>query len=186
MAKTRKFCAYRRPDGRANTRISKYRKKAFVKTTPNITIVRFDMGNPTREFSYILELKSKIACNIRHNAFEAARQSSNRHLENNLGKRSYFMRIKPYPHHILRENPLAAGAGADRMSTGMKHSFGNPIGSAARIKKGQTLMELKVNKSNLQIAREATKRFQHKMPCGCQIVINATPKEIQKKVEKAI
>ena len=58
------------------------------------------------------------------------------------------------------------------MSTGMKHSFGNPIGSAARVRKGQTIMELKVNKSNLATAKEAMKRFGHKMPCGTQIVIH--------------
>ncbi|MBW2996637.1 50S ribosomal protein L16 [Candidatus Woesearchaeota archaeon] len=175
MAKTRKFCAYRRVD-RPYTRISKFRQKSYIKTTPNITVVRFDMGNAARQFGYTLELKSKVECNIRHNAFEAARQSSNRLLENTIGKRAYFLKIKTYPHHIMRENPLAAGAGADRMSTGMKHSFGNPIGSAARVKKGQTIMELKVNKSNLDTAKTAMKRFQHKMPCGCQIVVSENPK----------
>ena len=46
----------------------------------------------------------------------------------------YFFQLRIYPHHILRENPLAAGAGADRMSTGMKCAFGKPISVAARVK----------------------------------------------------
>ncbi|MBR9691511.1 50S ribosomal protein L16 [Candidatus Woesearchaeota archaeon] len=176
MAKTRKFCAYRRLE-RPYTRISKFRHKSFIKTTPNINIVRFNMGAGNKKFGYTLELISKIDCQIRHNAFEAARQSSNRLLENTLGKRGYFLRIRTYPFHIMRENPLAAGAGADRMSTGMKHSFGNPIGSAARIKKGQIIAEIRVNKSSLDTAKTAMKRFGHKLPCGCQIVMKENPKK---------
>ncbi len=177
MAKLRKFCAYRRLESRPYTRISKYREKSFIKATPQSNIVRFNMGAGNKAFGYTLELISKIDCQIRHNAFEAGRQSSNRMLENTLGKRGYFMRIRPYPFHILRENPLAAGAGADRMSTGMKHSFGNPISSAARIKKGQIIMEVRINKSNLDTGKAALKRFQHKMPCGCQIVVKENPKQ---------
>jgi large subunit ribosomal protein L10e len=176
MAKTRKFAAYRKLEPRAYTRISKYREKSFIKATPQNNIVRFDMGNPTREFDYTVEIKSKQACQIRHNALEAARQTSNRVLEANLGKKGYFMRIKPYPFHIMRENPLAAGAGADRMSTGMKHSFGNPIGSAARIRKGQTVMYVKVNKTNLDFGKLAMKRAGAKLPCACQMVITENKK----------
>ena len=55
------------------------------------------------------------------------------------------MMIRIYPHHIMRENPLATGAGADRMSTGMKKSFGKTIGVAARVHKGQTLVTVNVN-----------------------------------------
>ena len=39
MAKIRKFCAYRRTK-RPYTRISKYRKKAFIRTNPNIKITK--------------------------------------------------------------------------------------------------------------------------------------------------
>jgi large subunit ribosomal protein L10e len=77
-----------------------------------------------------------------------------------------------YPHHILRENPLASGAGADRFSTGMQKAFGKPTGLAARVKAGQTLMRLSVNKSNLKDARMGLKRAQYKFPCGCSIVVN--------------
>ena len=177
MAKKRKFCAYRALEPRAYTRTSKYRHKSFIRAMPNINIVRFNMGNPTKDFAYTVELHSKIDCQIRHNAFESARQSSNRYLETNLGKKGYFMRIRPYPFHILRENPLAAGAGADRMSTGMKHSFGNPIGSAARIKKGQILFEVRVSKTNLEVGKAAIKRAGHKMPCGVQVVVVENPKK---------
>ena len=81
------------------------------------------------------------------------------------------MRLKVYPHHILRENPLAAGAGADRFSTGMKASFGKPIGNAARVKKGQVLIELRVGKANIELARTALARATKKLPCSFKVEV---------------
>jgi large subunit ribosomal protein L10e len=170
MARIRKFAAYRRLE-RPYTRVSKYKKKSYIKANPQHNIVRFNMGNGKKKFQYTLKLVSKIDTQIRHNAIESARQSSNRLLEKNLGK-DYSLVIRPYPHHILRENPLAAGAGADRFSTGMSHSFGKPMSKAARIKKGQTIFELQVNKGKLTLARNALKRVQHKLPCGCLVEVS--------------
>ena len=81
------------------------------------------------------------------------------------------MKINPYPFHILRENPVATGAGADRFSTGMQKSFGKPLGSAAQIKKGQTIFSLSIDKANLELARKALKRAASKLPCHCTIEI---------------
>jgi len=58
MAKVRKFVAYRRLE-RPYTRHSKYRAKSYVRGSPNIKIVRFDMGNLKKEFSYTVKLLSK-------------------------------------------------------------------------------------------------------------------------------
>ena len=168
MARLRKFTSYRRLE-RPYTRISKYKNKSFIKAQPRHTIVRFNMGHLKKKFKYSLDLKSKSDLQIRHNAIEAARQSSNRLLENQIGPKDYSLNIMIYPHHIIRENPVAAGAGADRFSTGMSHSFGKPHSVTAQVKKGQTLFRLSVNKNNLKIAREALKRVQKKLPCGCLI-----------------
>ncbi len=170
MAKLRKFCAYRRLE-RPYTRKSKYRKKAFVKTTPNSRVVRYDMGNLTKEdFKYTLVLKAKKDLNIRHNAIESARQSSNRVLEKKVGKINYHMKIKIYPHHALRENPLASGAGADRMSTGMKCSFGKVIGLAARVRQDQVILQVDYdNKEHEVLIRDALRRASSKFPCTCYI-----------------
>ena len=51
MAKLRKFVAYRGLE-RPYTRISKYKKKSFIKTTANIKIVRFNTGNLKKKFPY--------------------------------------------------------------------------------------------------------------------------------------
>jgi ribosomal protein L16/L10AE len=59
------------------------------------------------------------------------------------------------PHHTLRENPLAAGAGADRLSTGMKHSFGKTIGTACQVHKGKVIFELFLPAGEEIFGREA-------------------------------
>ena len=78
--------------------------------------------------------------------------TSNRLLEKTLTK-DYHLRVKVYPFHVLRENALATGAGADRLSTGMKLAYGKPVGSAARVHEEQTLFELRINKVNLRVGR---------------------------------
>ena len=171
MARIRKFCAYRRLE-RPYTRISKFKKKSYIKANPRVNIVRFAMGNTKKKFPYQLDLVTKGDLQIRQNAIESARMTCNRVLEKTLGKQAYHFKIRIYPFHILRENPLAAGAGADRFSTGMKHSFGKAIGNAARVKKGQTLLSVGVNKSNINTARTALKRAQGKLPCACTIQVN--------------
>jgi len=170
MARIRKWVSYRRLE-RPYTRISKFKAKSFIRTTPHVHVVTFEMGNLKKKFSHILHLNSDSDLQIRDNALESARETSNRLLEKNLGINGFRMQIAAYPHHILRENPLASGAGADRFSTGMQRSFGKPIGSAARIHKGQTLFRLWVDKPNLAIAQKALRRVATKLPCSCSLLI---------------
>jgi large subunit ribosomal protein L10e len=169
MARIRKFVAYRTLE-RPYTRRSKYKKKSFIKTTANTKIVRFSTGNLTKRFPYSFHLVSKQGLQIRDNALESARQTCNRLLEKGLGTQGYFMKLRKYPFHILRENPLAAGAGADRFSTGMQKSFGKPIGSAVRLLEGEKLVTVSVNKQHTELARKALDRFKKKIPGSYYIV----------------
>ncbi|MBI5389845.1 50S ribosomal protein L16 [Candidatus Woesearchaeota archaeon] len=168
MAKLRKGRAYRRLE-RPYTRRSRYRQKDYVGASPVSKVVRYHMGNVIKQFEVALYLVSKEAIQIRHNAIESARQTGNRELEAVLGKNGYRMLIRMYPHHILRENPLASGAGADRMSTGMARSFGKPIGIAAQVKVGKILIEVNVDKAQEQTGRIALERASKKLPCACRI-----------------
>ena len=111
MARIRKFVSYRRLE-RPYTRTSKYKEKSFVRANPNIKVIAFETGTPQKKFKYTLKLISKDDLQIRDNALESAKQTSNRLLEKSIGTAAYHLKIKPYPHHILRENPIAAGAGA--------------------------------------------------------------------------
>ncbi len=168
MAKLRKFAAYQNLE-RPYTRISKYTQKNFVRGGfPHMKVIKFVMGTKNKKFDSVVTLHATKAMNIRHNAIESARMTTNRHLERNLAK-EFFFKIRIYPFHVLRENALASGAGADRLSTGMKKSFGKSVGSAARVKEGQVLMEVRVNKDKVKIAKEALARAAKKFPCSCKI-----------------
>ena len=170
MARIRKFVSYRNIE-RPYTRTSKYKEKSFIRMSPNLRVVAFETGTPNKSFQHTLKLISKNDLQIRDNALESAKQTSNRLLEKSIGTSAYHLKIKPYPHHILRENPIAAGAGADRFSTGMQKSFGKPIGVAAQVKKGQTIFQISVDKANLELAKTALTRASKKLPCPCTIQI---------------
>jgi large subunit ribosomal protein L10e len=186
MAKKRKFCAYRALE-RPYTRFSKFKKMSFVKAKPVCRIVRFITGPSNKKFAYSLKLISKSSLHIRDNAIESARLTANRLLEPELGKNGFRMAVRVYPHHILRENPLAAGAGADRMSTGMKCSFGKTIGVAARVKKGQAVFSIEVNKNGLELAKRALKRASYKLPANYHTEIEEVKKSAEKnKPAKAV
>jgi len=181
MAKKRKFVAYRKLE-RPYTRFSKFKNQSFVRARPVNRVVRYDMGKDRDRYTHRLKLLAKASIQIRDIAIESARLTTNRYLEKFVGKGMYKFKLLIYPHHVLRENPLAAGAGADRMSTGMKASFGKPIGVAAQFKKGKVLMRLDVDAANLEHGKIALKRAKYKIPCSCQIVIEEIKKT--KKVAK--
>lgn len=170
MAKLRKGVCYRRIE-RPYTRFSKFQKHNFVRARPVSKIVTFVMGDCNKNYDYTLHLCSKTRIQLRDNSIESARQTSNRALEKKLGKGMYHLVTRIYPHHVLRENPLASGAGADRMSTGMARSFGKPIGRAAQVDEGQPLFTLQIKKQHLDAGRAALKRAAYKIPCGTTIKI---------------
>jgi large subunit ribosomal protein L10e len=180
MARLRKWLCYR-DHKRPYTRYSKYKKYCFVRARPANRISRYTTGTQGT-FPITVHLLAKSALQIRDAALESARVASNRIMENALGKSGFFMQMRVYPHHIVRENPLASGAGADRLSTGMAHNYGKPIGIAAQIKKGQPIFTIKTLKEHLLLARKAMKRASYKLPCSCQILVE---EKIVKKTAKA-
>ena len=170
MAKLRKACCYRKPK-RAYTRVSKYKRQSFVKGVPGIKIVKFEMGKTNGKFSHEIELVSKSHIQIRHNAFESARLAANRYLEKNLGKDNYHFKIKVYPHQVIRHNPRANFAGADRFQDGMKHAFGKALGRAAIVKEKQGILTARVDEANINTAKIALKRAGDKLPCKYRLTV---------------
>jgi large subunit ribosomal protein L10e len=168
MAKLRKFCAYKALE-RPYTRKSKYRKLSYIRASPSCKVVRFDMGNLRKlDWEYTIQLISKDYCNIRDNSIESARQVANKHLEK-MGVENFHFRIRAYPHHMLRENPLASGAGADRLSKGMAASFGKVIGIAARIHPDKVLFEVGTNADCVEKVKHALDRSGTKMPASFRV-----------------
>ena len=170
MARLRKFVCYRKLE-RPYTRKSKYRRKSFVRGAPVCRIVKFNIGNLKGKFSHRLDLFTKKDVQIRDNALESARLACTRTMERVVGKAGFRLQIRVYPHHVLREHALASGAGADRFSSGMAHSFGKPVGNAARLKKGQAILSIYVNEPNIVLARKAMKKANSKLPVTCGVIV---------------
>ena len=169
----RKASAYSKRYARPYTRVSKKRTKSYIKTVPNSRIVKFKMGDQkgydNGKYQHQLHLISKENCQIRDNSIEAIRQYLNRFLQIKVGK-EFYLEVKPFPHHILRENKMLTGAGADRMQTGMSRAFGKTMGRAALVKPGQTLYIIGVKTPKAEaIARKLIKSIKARIACKTSI-----------------
>ena len=147
-----------------------YTRKEYVRGSPPPKITKFTMGDTKAKFAFQALLIAQEEAQIRHNALEAARVASNRVLMDKLGN-SYLLKVVPYPHAILRENKMIFGAHADRLQDGMRKAFGKPVGTAARVKLNQTIIEIGVNEDGIEVAKEALQRGQNKLPITCRIEI---------------
>jgi large subunit ribosomal protein L10e len=161
---------YNKPYNKPYTRIS-YRvpRKSYVKGVPQPKIFHFEMGTKgDYELAFHLVIDRDIA--IRSNALEAARVAVHKYLSDTIGNSNYFFKVRVVPYHVLRENPIATGAGADRFSQGMRRAFGKPIGVAALVKKNQKIMTVYVNSQHEKHAKEALRRAYNKLPGKFKIV----------------
>ena len=148
-----------------------YTRREYIDGIPDPKIRKFTHGDPNRQFEYELVLVAKKSGQIRHNALEAARVATNKYLESKLGRANYFFRVVPYPHHVLRENKMIFGAGADRLQDGMRLAFGKPVGTAAQVWEGSSVLLVRVDKQGLEVAKEALRRGASKLPLPCRIEI---------------
>lgn len=155
---------YRNPSGMPTVR------KDYLPGAPNPRIAKFCVGNAKGDYDYKLQLVAKARCQIRHNALEAARVAANKKLAK-IGEDRYFLQVKVYPHVILRENKMIAGAGADRLQEGMRKAYGKPVGLAARVDDGTVLIEVSVYANDVGVAKEALKGAASKLPVETSIAI---------------
>jgi len=144
---------------RANTRHAvKVQKRDYIGAVPGLKTRQWNMGNGIKEFTHVVDLCIKCGSQgiqLRDNAFESARMLINRHLVVSIGKEDFFLKLRVYPHHILRENKQAQGAGADRVSKGMSHCFGKSMGRAARLRNGQKIFSLLVAEKDVEAGKKA-------------------------------
>jgi len=171
----RRAGAYSKRYARPYTRRSSKKSKSYIKTVPPQKISNFKMGDingfNAGKFKIIIRLVAGEAVQIRDNAIEAARQSVHKELDAGFSGQ-YYMEVMVYPHHILRENKVLTGAGADRMQTGMAHSYGQTMGRAAFVKDGKEIFLIGVTSEKArQITVAALKKVKPKLPCHSRTVV---------------
>ena len=146
-------------------------RRKYMGGIPGSKIVKFTMGNTSKDFSHRVELINIKDVQIRHNALESARIAANRVMEKYVGRENFMLKIIPYPHQIIREHKRVNVAQADRFQEGMKKAYGKPAMVAARIKNKQPIIIAEVDKQNIEHAKTALKRASAKFPSPCRIIV---------------
>ncbi len=154
-----------------------YTRRKYMGGVPHLRITNFETGNRKGDFAVEMHLVVNDSCQIRHNSLEAARIAANRFIQRKTGAQGYFLKIRVYPHEVIRENKMATGAGADRISSGMRGAFGKPVGTAARVKRGQAIITIKVNQAHYQDAKTALWKAGLKIssPCRVNVISGEAP-----------
>jgi large subunit ribosomal protein L10e len=160
----------REPKKKPWTRFSKNPTKSYIKTMPHADLHQFRMGVDKDDYDTTIELVAQKDIVLRDNAIESARQSANKQLEKKINGAYYFI-VKPYPHHIIRENKMIAGAGADRLQKGMRRSFGRPTDRAAIIDKNKTVFSVRTYKQNVPIVMKALELAKRKLSGKYKVVV---------------
>lgn len=157
---------YRYVRGKPTTR------REYIGGVPNSRITQFVLGNRTDAFPVQLSLFTVERCHVRHNALESARITVNRVMEKKVGTQNYRIRIRVYPHVVIRENKQATGAGADRVSQGMRASYGKNVGTAAEVQANQKIISIETSEQFIQEAKEALRKAGIKIPSPCKVSID--------------
>ena len=155
---------YRKIEGQVYTR------REYMGGVPTCRITQFDTGNLKEAFAVELTLGTEEAAQVRDVALEAARVSAVRVLEKTAANQ-YHLKVRRFPHQILREHKMAMGAGADRISDGMRRAFGKPVGHAVRAQIGTELLSIYTTEAHIGDAKEALRKAAHKLPVPTRVVI---------------
>ena len=140
-----------------------YTRKKYIKGKPQIKIAKFE-GGQKGDYYFSVQLLINEKMQLTHMAIESTRLTANKTLEKATGESGYFSKLRIYPHVLLRENKMIAAAGADRLQEGMRRAFGKAVSLAARVKRGQCIMELQVKKEHVEAAQNALKLACVKLP----------------------
>jgi large subunit ribosomal protein L10e len=144
-------------------------RREYMGGVPNPRITQFVLGNKTDKFPVQISLIALERCHVRHNALESARITLNRTMEKTVGPTNFRARIRVYPHVVLRENKQATGAGADRVSQGMRSSYGKNVGTAAEVKENQVIITVETTEPFIDHTKAALRKAGMKIPSPCKV-----------------
>ena len=144
-----------------------YIKSRFCRGVPDAKIRIFDCGAKRMGvdvFPFVAHLVSDEKEQLSACALEAARVACNKYLTKTTGKEGYHIRTRCHPFHVIRQNKMLSCAGADRLSSGMRGSYGKPMEMAARISIGAIIISVRSKDANAEHVIEALRRAKFKFP----------------------
>lgn len=149
-------------------------RREYARGGAQSKIVRFWGGNKEIEWAdweLVVGLKVNHQIQISSNSLEAIRITINGVLQRKIGRLNYRLRIRPKPFQKIRENRMLAFAGADRIQSGMRNSFGRASGVCARVRAGQIIVDVGTYIKNLPLVRDRLRVASMKISSSCQTVI---------------
>jgi large subunit ribosomal protein L10e len=153
---------------------SSNRKREYARGGAQSKIQRYWGGAkevPWKDWQLVVGLKVNSQIQISSNTLEAIRITINSVLQKKLGRQNYRLNVRPKPFQKVRENRMLAFAGADRVQSGMRNSFGRSTGVCARVRAGQIVAEVGTSLKNLPLIRDRFRVASMKICSSCQIVI---------------
>ena len=151
-----------------------YTRREYITGIPGSKIAQHNMGDLASEpedYPVQISLRVEEELQVRHGSPESARLSANRHLIKELGEDNYRMTLRKFPHQVIRENKQATGAGADRVSDGMRQAFGKPVGTAARLDADDVVFTAYCTPEQAPVVKEAFRRAYNKLSPPCRITV---------------
>jgi large subunit ribosomal protein L10e len=175
MATKRPWHCYSKWDSRPyqHKRSANHRRE-YARGGAQSKIKRFWGGNkrtPWEEWDVVVGLKIEDKVQISSSALESLRIAINSVFLKKVGRKNYRLRIRPHCHHKIRENRMLAFAGADRVQSGMRNSFGRATTVCARVNAGQVICDLGIYMKQLDLAKKRLTVASKKIPSSCQIVL---------------
>jgi large subunit ribosomal protein L10e len=148
-----------------------YTRQEYIASVPSSKIRRFTTGEPDDDYTRKVSLIADTNAQISSKALEAARVTASKALTTARGERAFLLEIDPYPHEIVRTHKFMGFAGADRLSQGMRQSFGRPTARAATVNAGQAVLSLSVKGDDVNAAKTALKRAAKKLPIPYNVTV---------------
>ena len=152
-----------------------YTRVEYVHSKPPPRVTRFTLGDTRLNYDYRVDMVAPHSIELSGKSLEAARITANKVLGIEEGQQ-FLLKVVTYPHEITRAHRFMGFAGADRLSQGMRRSFGKANERAAEISAGQTILSVYCMESGIENAKIALTRASKKLPIPCRIEVEELKK----------
>ncbi|MEN2497352.1 MAG: hypothetical protein MHMPM18_005177 [Marteilia pararefringens] len=150
-----------------------YPRNRYNRSVPDPKIKIHNTGNRKAHvdlFPACFQLYIKSKCRVSSEALEAGRVACNKLLTQSIGKSEFHQVIHKYPHDACRNNKMLSCAGADRLQSGMRKSFGKCTRRAARIQNNDHIISIRTNYKHRKAVHRALLSANLKFPNGAYVI----------------
>ena len=152
-----------------------YTRLEYIHSKPPTRVTRFTLGDTRLDYDYVVTLVAPHSAMLSGKSLEAARITTNKVIGIEAGQQ-FLLKVITYPHEITRAHRFMGFAGADRLSQGMRLSFGRSTDRAAKVDANQPVLAVYTMESGLETAKKALARASKKLSVPCKVKVEALKK----------